>query len=100
MVDSATDNVQPMVETVTINDLTVTVTATLMPHQNPPFIAYEAVCGQSKPVKHAVSFHPNLNIVQTNVDQVHQKAVQQVATEAAAHETARLLLVRKFAGGQ
>jgi hypothetical protein len=69
-VDTATE-VKPLVEVVTVNGLSVSVTATLNTHHNPPFIAYVAVCGESAPVKHSTSFHPNPEIVAGHIDAAH-----------------------------
>ena len=96
--DTVTE-INPLIEVVTINGLEVTVTATLQQHAQPPMIAYTATCGQSKPVHFSASFHPNLQRVAAHVDKEHRDAVMKVATDPAAHEHARLLLLDKFSGG-
>lgn len=83
-----------------IDDLQVTVTATLVEHTDPPKINYTAKCGPGKAVHHSVTFHPHSQRTAAHVDDDDAKAIRAVAERAAHNEKSRLLLANKFAKGQ
>lgn len=89
------NNMQSLMQNVTIGDLTVSVTATVDLTKTPHSIVYKATCGESHDHSR-MSIEPNESTIAAHLDKWHNDAVMKLARRTAGHERNRILLLHKF----